>query len=402
MTDSPSSFPAPASGLLVSAAEHGMKLLRFLERRLEPGHGGTQLHKWLRTGQVRVNGGRAKAWQLLAEGDSVRVPPFALLRELAPTAETNPATVRSPGRRRSSFEDTPAAPPPAGLGSDLQVAAVTPTLLVLNKPGGLACQPGTGNEDSVAGLLRRAFAGSAYIPAPAHRLDRHTSGLVVAAKTHQAQQRLHALFAEGGVRKEYLAWVFGVWPSAGPCLLRDMLAVRRDAGGEAVLPGGSLTALPSCVAVSALVAEARAGEGAEGRSAVCAVQPVQTLARAAFPRALRAVPGGVLPERASLLLIRLFTGRKHQIRVQLSARGFPLIGDGRYGGPDFPGMLLHAYALALPPEDDQPGGQWREFSVPPPWRPPFAPDYAALSVARNMLAQALQNCARAGTDWTVS
>ena len=67
----------------------------------------------------------------------------------------------------------------------------------------------------------------------------------------------------------------------------------------------------------------------------------------------------------SLLRIRLFTGRTHQIRVQLSSRGFPIIGDVKYGGPKSPqGMLLHAWRLALP------GGE--SFSAPPPWKEKFA------------------------------
>ena len=61
--------------LLVSRAEAGQKLLNFLQRRINAP--SSDFHRWIRTGQVRVNGGRAKAFDRLNEGDAVRVPPFA-------------------------------------------------------------------------------------------------------------------------------------------------------------------------------------------------------------------------------------------------------------------------------------------------------------------------------------
>jgi 23S rRNA pseudouridine955/2504/2580 synthase len=402
----------------VDASEAGMKLLRFLERRLEPGCPAARLHKWIRTGQVRVNGGRAHFKRVLAADDAVRLPPFALARQLVSQPAHQPV---------SPFASPPLSGPPvlAGggpenasarelvpalfLGPDLPLAAVLPDCLVLNKAGGLACQPGTGQGDSVAERLRRAFAGAAYIPAPAHRLDRRTSGLLLAALNHAAQQRLHHLFRTGRIRKEYLAWVFGVWPHNGVCLLRDRLRRITDASGKertAALPGGSLETLPfpdscpplpcpdsdrplSCPDPSLLCAcsdgplpsacpdrpfpsspfSPRAGGyGAEARrderAATCALAPVQSLAREELPLSPAAPAGGRAEEGATLLLIRPFTGRRHQIRVQLASRGFPLIGDRGYGGPPFSALLLHAYALGLPSESLVPAA-----SAAPPQSP---------------------------------
>ena len=84
-----------------------------------------------------------------------------------------------------------------------------------------------------------------------------------------------------------------------------------------------------------------------------------------------------------MLLIRLLTGRKHQIRVQLGARGCPIVGDRRYAGAVFPLMLLHSYAICIPP-----GNREAELSVsvPPPWPEQFMPGEQALAQARLRMA----------------
>jgi 23S rRNA pseudouridine955/2504/2580 synthase len=81
--------------------------------------------------------------------------------------------------------------------------------------------------------------------------------------------------------------------------------------------------------------------------------------------------------KTTLLAIRLHTGRTHQIRVQLSGRGFPILGDRKYGGPACPqGMLLHAWKLVLPglaPESDRPEdfATDQAFTCLPEWTAPF-------------------------------
>ena len=464
--------------LKVSAGEGGMKLLRFLERRLAEQVPKTALHKWIRTGQVRVNKGRAKPFFQLAAGDLVRIPPFALARNVhffaeadAPVPENTPeqglfhalcgqerqerenrpTPVFAPG---ADVPDIPAAPDACvNLGPDVRVVADNGHLLALSKPAGLPCQPGSGHEDNLCARLAKAFSGAPFIPAPAHRLDRHTSGLVLAGMTHAAQRRLHALFASGGITKEYLAWVIGDWQQSEPCLLEDRLRKRTSGPGPegmVALPGGKTTPLPrsrtdkknraSPLSGTADADEpdhagadeldyastnefastgadefayARADEpgyAASAAFAVCGI-PGEQLPRSLLHDRGTAVPGRSFPTKgaspgsrgATLLLLRLFTGRTHQIRVQLASRGFPIIGDGRYGGPHFSHMLLHAFALSLPEEaplssafaPDPPGGHGRpapgrlEFTVPAPWPKPFMPDPALLCAARQRLASAL-------------
>lgn len=306
--------------LTVETAESGAKLIGFLARRLEGHTDAGELHRWIRSGQVRVNGKRARAFDRLDAGDAVRLPPFAA------------------GNAR---HESRAVSVNAGdlLACGLRVLAVTAEVLALEKPASLPSQPGTGHRNSVSAILRDHFAGAAHIPAPAHRLDKMTSGILLAGMTREAQEKLHALFARidsGIVEKTYLAWVSGIWPHTDEHTLVDHLA--KQAAPNSARPPREIM----------LPVDATAGK--EARCRVLCLE-------------MRKTPVGA----ASLLRIALETGRTHQIRAQLSIRHFPIIGDMKYGGPPFARMLLHAYTLAF---------DWRgeslAFAAPPSWPDPFA------------------------------
>ena len=370
-----------------------MKLLRFLERRLTDPLPQNMLHKWIRSGQVRVNGGRAKSFDTLEAGDAVRIPPFAAVRSLEGDS--------SPG----SLAGTAALAGNA-LGPDLHVAGGTEHYLILSKPGGLPCQPGSGHSDSVSTRLAEVFSSSSFIPAPAHRLDRDTSGLVIAGLSHAAQQWLHTLFRHGGIHKEYLAWVAGDWPHESPCLLEDTLAVQQDRDGrERVGPIGQGNIGP--VAGNKGVLLEKDAMRSQGKS-LCVALAVERLPL----EAMRSLPAFLRGEKtnarigygsATLLLLRLLTGHKHQIRVQLASRGFAIIGDRRYGGPPFSRMLLHAYALGLPaapmPYSSSPPTP-QTFTLPPDWPAPFSPDPIALVKVADTLRSALPESRSMSLDAT--
>ena len=307
--------------LIVHAAEAGIKLLDFLARRLGPAVPMAQLHRWIRTGQVRINSGRAKPFDRLAAHDAVRLPPFA-----APLISEHPIKKITPVAGQS-------------IGPGLKVLAVTDELLVLDKSPGLATQPGSGQTDSASQQLADFFAGSPYIPAPAHRLDKETSGLLLAGRTHAAQRKIHEFLTsearEHALVKEYLAWVPGTWPCVTPFVMEDFL----EKGIEETGPYRGKETM-------------RVTQGTGGQKALATVLPCSV-----------PTPGH---DGASLLLVRLHTGRTHQIRVQLASRGFALYGDRKYGGPQAPRLLLHAYRLVLP------DGQ--EFRSLPSWPEPFAVD----------------------------
>lgn len=200
-------------------------------------------------------------------------------------------------------------------------------MLVINKPAGLPVHPGTGWTDAVTTRLLTMFPGAPFAPVPVHRLDKNTSGILLVAKSYSFLRSMQDLWQAGQVHKIYLAWVQGRWKEEEVVLLEDELAKYGEAGQERMHTGA-------------------------GKKSLCEVMPIK------------------VGSSSSLLAVRLFTGRTHQIRVQLASRGFPLIGDPKYGGPASTSMLLHAWALGW---DDL------RFSVLPVWRGTFAPDTDLLS-----------------------
>uniref|UniRef100_B8DML1 Pseudouridine synthase n=1 Tax=Nitratidesulfovibrio vulgaris (strain DSM 19637 / Miyazaki F) TaxID=883 RepID=B8DML1_NITV9 len=369
-----------AEPLVVTAAEAGQKLVQYLQRRC--GAPQSAIQRWVRTGQVRINGGRCKPFDRVAEGDVVRVPPFALaggegdpvVGGGAPDAgqgATRAASANAGGGKERGSAPRPArgpypldpepgegaacgtaaagstaAPGPRACGtrpefqaSPLSVAGRAEGLLVLLKPAGLAVQPGTGHDDCVTARLAAQYAGADFLPTPAHRLDRDTSGLLLVATSYARLRALSDAFAaREGLVKEYLAWVAGRWPHEGARTLHDRLEKQGAPGRQKVRRVGGEGSVPraasgnEAVRVESGTDAAHAAAGADaGRHAACTVTPLRR------------------GDGASLLLVRLHTGRTHQIRVQLAERGHPIMGDRKYGGPACgQGMLLHAVRLTLP------------------------------------------------------
>ena len=316
-------FSAPTTQhFIVSEAEAGQKLLSYLKRRLGQKLPGPLLHRIIRSGEVRVNGKRAQPFTRLEAGDAVRVPP---LRLDTPAAAIDHLAAAPQEAGPDLPPKTPLPAPPAGL----HLVAETPEYLLLHKPAGLPTQPGGKHQDSLSARLLAAYPAAAFAPSLAHRLDKATSGLILAAKTYRALRAAQEALREHTLLKDYLAWVEGAWPETESVTLHDLLQKELCGEREKVVAGA-------------------------GKDALCRVCPV--LVRA----------------KRSLLLIRLLTGRTHQIRVQLSSRGHPILGDVKYGGPaTAPGMCLHAWRLSLP------DGQ--TFTAPPPWQGEFAVDPQTLN-----------------------
>lgn len=231
------------------------------------------------------------------------------------------------------------APAPGVSGAPLTVIHQDRGLLVVDKPAGLAAHPGTGHADCVTTRLSAMFPDAAFAPVAAHRLDRDTSGVLACATTYEALRLLQDAFKTHGTDKRYLAWVLGCM---APGTVLDMVDTLAKAGA------------PGRERVQAVATGADEGKEARARAEVLACQ------------------GGM-----SLVLVRLFTGRTHQIRVQLALRGHPVAGDHKYGPPPEHGgpgqglaMRLHAWRLALPQG---------VFTAPPPWDGDFAVDARLLA-----------------------
>ena len=340
----------------VCPQEAGMKLMRFLELHLADSPHSAELHRWIRTGQVRVNKKRAKPFALVHEGDVVRIPPFAhFLAPAGQHAENAQAGHVADAVGVSGKKVLPEAGK-AFDADDLFLVAETGDYLVLSKGSGLAVQAGSGITDCVADRIKSSLSHLPYIPAPAHRLDRHTSGLVLAGKSHLAQQRLHALFSSRELVKEYLVWVAGTWSPMPPNQTGEYPASAIAVDGQGnnaffppnALPFGLGTPEgPAFFAEDFLVTKNRAGKEYIGTAS--AHTPGAHKAEAVYvPLHYANLRLPSWSGAASLLLVRLLTGRKHQIRVQVASRGCPVIGDVKYGGPRFFPMLLHAWRLTLP------------------------------------------------------
>jgi tRNA pseudouridine32 synthase/23S rRNA pseudouridine746 synthase len=203
-------------------------------------------------------------------------------------------------------------------------------MLVFNKPAGLAVQGGSGVTRSLEDLLAAFAKSNGKRPRLVHRLDRDTSGVIVAARTKPAAAFLSQAFAGRDAKKSYLAVVCGGAP--------------EPRGGEIDLP-----------------LKKASRKGLDVMDIARASEPGAQAALTRY-RTLAAAPG------AALLELEPETGRMHQLRAHLAAIGRPIAGDGKYGGlyrlgaVEIPGLMLHAAALDLP----HPAGGRARFQAPPP------------------------------------
>ncbi len=259
----------------VGAGQAGERLDRFLgraasDRRLALSR--TRLKALIETGQVAVDGVQTR-------DPAVKLVEGAKIAVVAPPAEESDV----------AGEDLP-----------LDVVFEDEHLIVIDKPAGLVVHPAPGHSTGtlVNALVRHCGAslsgvGGVRRPGIVHRLDKDTSGLIVAAKTDAAHQRLAALFADhgrtGSLVREYRALVWGAL------------------GAKAGSVDAPLGRHPSHREKMAVVSAAR------GREAVTHWRLEEPLGP------------------ASLIVCRLETGRTHQIRVHLAHIGHPLLGDSVYG-----------------------------------------------------------------------
>jgi 23S rRNA pseudouridine955/2504/2580 synthase len=301
----------------VAADDADIRLDRWFRRHYpQITHG--RLEKLLRTGQVRIDGQRAKASARLDAGQKIRVPPLG-------AAETVARRPRTPSPDAHAVE----ALRRCILHRDDDV-------IVLNKPPGLATQGGSGVRESVDAMLEGLRFGAADRPRLVHRLDKDTSGILLLGRSARATARLAEAFRGRDAVKTYWALVVGV-PKPPRGRIDVDLAKRYTGGGR-----------------ERAVAVGRDDE-AGGLRAITDYAVVEAAGR-----------------RCAWLALRPHTGRTHQIRVHCAdALGTPILGDGKYGGAGafvagVPGgrrLHLHARAIALP---HPAGGTLRVVAPLPP------------------------------------
>lgn len=273
------------STVVVDAEEADQRVDNYLLRVCK-GVPRSHIYRILRSGEVRVNSRRVAATYRLKEADRVRIPPI-----------------------RTSVVSKPSARP-----AEFPVVFEDETLLVMDKPAGVAVHGGSGISYGVIESLRAARPEARFLEL-VHRLDRDTSGLLVLAKKRSVLTALHADLRDGRVYKRYLALVIGAWE-----------------GGER-----SVT-LPLRKFVT---------QGGERRVSVDRAEGMASRTDFGVEQALRGF---------TLLSAILGTGRTHQIRVHLSHIGFPIAGDEKYGifernremaKQGLSRMFLHAAELRL-------------------------------------------------------
>ncbi|MEQ1953510.1 RluA family pseudouridine synthase [Mesorhizobium sp. CN2-181] len=298
----------------VEDGEAGMRLDRWFKAHY-PGLGFGHLQKLLRSGQVRVDGARAKSDTRVEPGQTVRVPPLEVDKKGAPLTQKTLRGVDDAEAlsRMILFEDD--------------------KVLVFDKPSGLAVQGGSGVTRSVDSMLEAFRNKKGEKPRLVHRLDRDTSGVLVVARTRLAAMKLAEAFRGRDAKKTYWALVKGV-----PRKREDKISTW-------------LVKEPSLDGDRMRVAE----HGEEG--ADHAVSYYRVVEQAG--------------QNLSWLEMEPHTGRTHQLRVHAAYIGCPIIGDPKYFEADtnweFPGGIqnrlhLHARRIVIP----HPGGGKIDVTAPLP------------------------------------
>lgn len=275
--------------------EHaGQRVDNFLITHLK-GVPKAHIYRIIRKGEVRVNKGRVKQTTRLEHGDSVRIPP---IRQSAPSNQELDGARYAFLQKAVLFEDD--------------------ALLILNKPSGMAVHAGSGINVGVIEALRALRTDLRYLEL-AHRLDRETSGCLVLAKKSSVLKALNEDFKNNSLKnarldKRYLTLVQG-----------------RFRGGERRI-------------TKALNTDARR----HGERVVVVDEKGSYASSIIMPKDAS--------DTASLLEVKLLTGRTHQVRVHCLSENHPVAGDDKYGDRDFnkrmksvglSRLFLHAALITL-------------------------------------------------------
>ena len=328
---------------VVHVSEKGMKLDRFLRIHFPKAGNAARL---LKAGRLTVDGRPFRLADPLAAGQVVRIAEGAGRSgegDSASAASRSPSSTDSRGtsstssrgasptrgtRAGSSSGASSAAPADPAIVAEL--AAMTlhsdDEMIVFDKPSGLAVHAGTRTTRDLDTMLTALAGDDGERPVLVHRLDKETSGVLVAARGKRQAARLGRMFADRRMEKVYVALLAGVPEPRAGVISVPLKKVATSRGGRMVAADAAdPEALPAETAYE--VAELRDG-GA-----------------------------------SSLVVFRPKTGRQHQLRAHAAILGHPILGDRLYGRTgSAPRLMLHAHRLAFTGGD---GEQWC-FEAPIP------------------------------------
>ena len=272
--------------LEVKTNEAGQRADKFLMKYMNSAPKGF-IYKMIRKKRIKLNGGRLSGREILSPGD---VFTLYLAEETLETFIEERGFCEYKVRFSVIYEDE--------------------NILVINKPAGLITHPQKPGEDSLSGeLLTYLYQKGEYepdrentfVPAPANRLDRNTGGLVFAGKNLPAQQELARVFREGKIDKFYITLVKGEIREGG--ILSGIISKDERKNKSLITQKG------------------------QGKEVKTGYRPLET--------------GGGF----TLLEIRLYTGKSHQIRAHMLSAGHPVAGDKKYGDPKINKLMKETYGL---------------------------------------------------------
>ena len=277
--------------ITVCNQDDGQRLDNYLFRNLSNAP-KSYIYRIIRKGEVRVNSGRKHASYKLGAGDKIRIPPMYLVNDteklVLPQVNLDKWVI---------FEDK--------------------SIIVINKPYGLACHGGSGIKFGLIELVRKHYNSNDINLV--HRLDKETSGCIILARKRHILRHLHLQLRENKVKKTYLALLNGRLSREG--IVKNNLEKRILKSGER------------------MAKVVKSG----GKEAITNFRILK------------------VKNNLTLAMIKIHTGRTHQIRVQTSFLHAPIVGDDKYGDVIFNKtffkdrkdyrMLLHAYELAFTLEE---------------------------------------------------
>lgn len=304
----------------INGENTGQRLNKFLGKYLDDAP-QSFLYKMLRKKNIKWNNKKASGNEILQEGDSIQI----YLADDTIAKFQKDGKIRQHDRMNSPLEG-------------IEILYEDTDILILNKPAGILSQKATSedyslNEMIVDYYIAKQTGESLFTPSVCNRLDRNTSGILLAGMSLKGSQTLSRMLKERTLDKYYLTIVCGHIDEAST--IKGFLA--KKANHHQVVVYSSLETVPE--------------SGVEKPAYIeTYYEPISY--------------GAYLNMEFTLLKVKLVTGKTHQIRAHLSSIGHPIIGDGKYGLKNVNGILkkefgvrhqmLHAFEIMFPVTDELP------------------------------------------------